>query len=182
MPVRLPKPSDWESKDKQELLATGTSGWNPLDRLPKLLRKYYDWAKPLEFGFFSGADVDEARSYGWEHVQTGFFDEVKDDYNRMVATPFGLIDSGGVIKWRDNFLMMMGTEFRGKQQDARNNAYEKSVAQALKGQAHAVPEDPRYDQMLEKAKELTDATSYQLHINPESEAKRGPGRQKKNRE
>jgi hypothetical protein len=135
--MSLPSPKDWESADKQELLNASTKGWNVLMRLPEMLRKYYDWAKPLEFGFFSEADINEARSYGWMHVQTDFFSEnsALEDYNAMVATPFGLIDHGGVIKCRGNFLMMMSKDFREKQMERRREAREKSNADSLRGSA-----------------------------------------------
>jgi len=181
---RLPSPKDWESKDKQELLQTATGGWNPMERLPQMLRKYCDWAKPLTFGFFSGEDVYEARSLGWEHVQTSFF-EGMDDYNQLVGTPFGLIDAGGVIKWRDNFLMMMSLDFREKEMRHRDEAYNDQMSKILQAKAYAHPADPRYHEMLRASEELSSGEVYRVqgtHAEEKTEPppiKRPPGRPKK---
>jgi hypothetical protein len=142
-------------------------------RLPEMLKKYYDWAKPLTFGFFSDADINEARSYGWMHVQTDFFseDNALDDYNKMVATPFGLIDHAGVIKCRGNFLMMMSTEFREKQQEARRVARAEANADSLSSSAYAHPSDPRYAEMKAAAEEATGGEGYKLQAQ-EPEAKK----------
>jgi hypothetical protein len=164
--VKLPKPSDWESEDKKELLDASTKGWNMLMRLPVLLRKYYDWAKPLTFGFFSEADVNEARSLGWEHVQTAFLDEAFEDYNKLVATPFGLIDFGGVVKARDNFLMMMSTDFREEQMKRRHEKYLNDTEDSLRHQAYAHPSDPKYAEMLEAAQEVSRGESYKVRQAP----------------
>jgi len=182
--ARLPKPSDWETKDKQELLNASVKGWNMLMRLPPLLEKYYEWARGFTFGFFSEDDVNEARSFGWEHVQTAFFekDGVLEDYNKTVSTPFGLIDSGGVIKARGNFLMMMPKDFRKKQMDARHEAYEESIADSLRSGAYAHPSDPNYLEMKEAAEEIAlgQSTGYRVQTRePEEDDRPKRGRPKK---
>lgn len=177
---KLPSPSDWETKDKQELLNSGVKGWNPLMRLPALLKKNFEWAKPLTFGFFSGSDVDEARSYGWEHVQTSFFD--MDDFNKHVAIPFGLIDSGGIIKWRDNYLMMMSEKFREEQMKARHEAYLESTNESLRQGAYAHPDDPRYEEMKAAAEEMSEGESYRVQTGSGQEDKPRRGRPPKVKE
>ena len=180
--ARLPSPKDWESKDKQELLNTSVRGWNTLENLPRMLQKYCDWAKPLVFGFFTGEDVYEARANGWEHVQTGFF-EGMDEYNKLVSTPFGLIDDGGVVKWKDNYLMMMSKDFREDEMAAKHAAYEKEMSQVLKNHSYAHPADPRYAEMKRASEELSTGETYRVQGTSSNEdvpeppsIKRGPGR------
>ena len=184
--MALPSPKDWDSKDQQELLNAATSGWNVLQNLPILLRKYYDWAKPLTFGFKSEDDVNEARSRGWKHVQTSFFAENNafNDINEMVSTPFGLIDHAGVIKCKNNFLMMMSQEFRDDEMRIRHESYEESVADSLIGSAYANPSDPEYARMKELAEGLTTGEAYTVRSKPvedEPKPKRGrpPGSKNK---
>lgn len=179
--ARLPKPSDWESKDRQELLNASVRGMNMLQRLPVLFEKYFEWAKGFVFGFFSEDDVNEARSYGWEHVQTAFLlqDGVLDEYNSTVSTPFGLIDHGGVIKWRDNFLMIMPKDFRKKQMGARHQAYLDSTEKMLRTGSYVPAEDPQYGKMKALAEEISLENSEEYTVRTGAEEKPKRGRPKK---
>lgn len=158
-----PKTSDWEKHE--ELLNAGTKGWNPLQRLPILLAEEFDWAREFVFGFFVEDEVPEASSYGWKHVSPSHFD-VKD-FNAAVATPFGLTDSGGALKWRKNYLMFMPKDFRRRQMDRRHEEYRKNTAAALDGAAYAHPEDPRYQEMLEASRELGEGFEYKVKVGGE---------------
>jgi hypothetical protein len=158
-----PKASDWEKHE--ELLDAGTRGWNPLQRLPRMLEENFEWAKEFVFGFFHGDDVHEAGSFGWAHVRTEHFDVT--NFNTAVGTRFGLIDDAGVVKWRDNYLMMMPKDFRRRQLDKRHEEYQSGAASALEGAAYAHPSDPRYDEMLKASRELSEGESYRVKVRGE---------------
>jgi hypothetical protein len=113
------------------------------------------------------------RSYGWEHVQTSFFSEnnALEDYNAMVATPFGLIDHDGVIRCRGNFLMMMSTDFREQLLEARRVAREKANADSLRSSSYAHPSDPRYEEMKEAAADMTGEEGHKVKVGPEPDQK-----------
>lgn len=135
----------WNSKS--EIIEAAVKGWNPLMRLPVLLKEAYPDLKIVDFGFCSESDMPEWMSQGWIPLSPEHFDV--DEFNKSdIPARFGLRDVGGVIKWRNNTLMVMGKEFREELQDARNDHHEQYYNDAVKDRGYAAPQDPRREEML----------------------------------
>jgi len=138
-----PKTSDWEKYE--EVINAGTQGWNPLQRLPKLLEKEYKWMRDFNVGFCSEADLSHWRSIGWEHLKTEHFNI--DNFNNAIALRFGLTDDAGLIKYNDNWLMIQPKDFRERVLKARNDSFEEMYAQSVTAQGGAPDADPRKDEL-----------------------------------
>ena len=166
MPTEKLTAAYWNKKN--EIIEAATKGWNPLQRLPVLLKEAYPELKNVEFGFFVEADLPEMHSQGWELFTKEFFDA--DELNKSVLPArYGLTDDGsGALKWRDNFLMVMGKNFRERLLDARNDHSEDMYGSSIEGKKYTAPTDPRRDEMAEYAESTLESKIVQ--------PKRGPGR------
>jgi len=153
---------------KTEILEAANQGWNPLMRLPALLKEAYPELKGIEFGFFSESDLPEMHSLGWEHMTKELFDV--DELNKSaLPARYGLTDDGsGALKWRDNYLMIMGKNFRKKLLKSRNDYHEERYVESIEGKAHTMSGDPRAKEMAEYSSSKLESTILQ--------PKRGPGR------
>jgi hypothetical protein len=140
-------------KDSQELIRAGVRGFNALQELPRMLREATDWGKQFEFAFISEKELAEARSKGWEHVQSEYLDT--EGFNTAAGLRFGLTNEGGVVKSVDSYLMLMPKEFRKKQMEYRNKYHEEHVAGTLREQAYAHPSDPEYSKMIKASEEVS---------------------------
>ena len=134
-----PKASDWSKYD--ELLSAGTRGWNPLVRLPELLRKEYHWMDDFEFGFCSEADIPNWLTQGWVFLDTSHFDV--SQMNEVVGIRFGLTDAGGHIKFRENYIMIQPKDFRDKLKKRRNEEAEAAYKANIQGTKYVAPGDAR---------------------------------------
>jgi hypothetical protein len=108
----------WEKKD--ELIQAAVRGWNPIQRIPVLLREAYADLKGIDFGFFVEADIPERMSMGWEFLSKDMFDA--DELNSVLPARYGIEEVGGRFKWQNNYLMIMGKDFRKRLIAARNQA------------------------------------------------------------
>ena len=170
-----PTAAYWNSKS--EIIEAATRGFNMMYTLPKMLKEAYPWMKELDLGFCSTGDLPEWHALGWIHLRTEHFDI--DEFNKSdLPSRFGLTESGGVIKWRDNWLMIMGMDFRDQLTEARNNAHEERFQDAVQQQKMAMPGDPRGAEMSSASTSMFE--SARLQPSDSAEAKRGPGRPKKN--
>jgi hypothetical protein len=154
----------WKSKD--EIINAAVHGWNPLQRLPSLLREAYPDLKGIDFGFFSESDLPEMHSQGWELMGTDLFDP--EQLNKVLPARFGLTTDSGSIKWRDNYLMIMGKDFRKRLRDARNRYSEDNYRKSIQDKKYTSPQDPRRDEMEKYAESTLESKVVQ--------PKRGPGR------
>jgi hypothetical protein len=165
----------WNSRS--EIIEAAVKGFNPLIDLPRLIREAYPDFKNVEFGFFSESDVPEMKSYGWIFMTKEHFDV--DSFNDSdIPSRFGLAEHGGSLKWRDNYMMIMGKDFREKLRTARHQKHEDQVDAAIAGQATVAPGDPRGAEMAEASYSRMESATVQ----PTSSAqpkKRGPGRPRK---
>lgn len=163
----MPRPNvaDWKKYD--ELLDAGTKGWNPLARLPELLNREFAWTKEFTFGFFSEDDLTIAGSKGWVHVRPEHFDI--DSWNNVVGLRFALVDNGGVLKFRDNYLMMMPKDYRKRQIAVQNQAHEDAIAESARNAGYAHPDDPEYGKMMRAAQDLSSGEVYQVRADGEPE-------------
>lgn len=153
----------WESKS--EIIESAYRGWNPLQRLPVLLREAYPDLKGVEFGFFTDADLPERFAQGWELLSTDLFDP--DELNEVLPARYGLTVNGGRIKWSENTLMIMGKDFREQLIDARNRSHEDRYQAAVESKKYVSPHDPRGDEMSAYAESKLETHQ----VRP-----RGPGR------
>ena len=156
----------WNKKD--EIIESATKGWNPLQRLPVLLKEAYPELKGVEFGFFVADDLQEMHSVGWEHMTRDLFDV--DELNKSaLPARYGLTDDGsGSLKYRDNYLMIMGKGFRKKLKAARNAHSEDMYRQSIEDRGYTAPSDPRAEEMAKYSESILESKIVQ--------PKRKPGR------
>lgn len=134
-----PTTSDWEKYE--EVINAGTQGWNPLQRLPVLLHKEYEWMRKFKIGFCSESDLAHWGTIGWEHLKTEYFKI--ENFNNAIALRFGLTDHGGLIKYNENYLMIQPIDFNKRVQDARNQSFEEMYQASIAQQGGAPEQDPR---------------------------------------
>ena len=155
----------WNSKS--EIIEAAVKGWDPIQRLPKLLKESYPDFKVVDFGFCSEADMPEWMSQGWIPLAADHFEV--DEFNKSdIPSRFGLHEVGGRIKWRDNTLMVMGKDFREDLKNARNQHHEDQYRASVEDKKYASPQDPRKDEMAKYAESSLESSIIQ--------PKRGPGR------
>jgi hypothetical protein len=171
MPLKRLTKEFWNSKS--EIIEAATRGWNPQQRLPALLREAYPDFKHLDFHFCSERDLMEMQSYGWTPLTPGDFD-VDSFNNSDIPSRFGVVDAGGMIKWRDNYLLVMDRSFRDKLIAARHNRHEEQVVQSVNDQRFAMREDPRASEMLEYSESMLETAIIRPSMG--GEPKRKPGR------
>ena len=136
----------WNSKS--EIIEAAVRGWNPLMRLPVLLKEAYPDLRVVDFGFCQDDDMPEWMSQGWIPLSPDHFDI--DEFNSSdIPARFGLRDVGGVIKWRKNTLMVMGKDFRSDLVDARNRHSDEMYYKSVEGKKYAAAEDPRKNEMID---------------------------------
>jgi hypothetical protein len=163
----------WNSKT--EIIEAATQGWNPLDRLPKLLKEAFSYLKNVEFGFFSESDLPEMFSQGWELFTKDMFDA--DEFNKsVIPARYGLTDDGsGALKWRDNYLMIMGKDFRNQLMASRHAKHEDQFVKSIEERKFTMKGDPQAEEMA-KYSESKYETKTIKPTGKTPEPKRGPGR------
>ena len=118
-------PSRAEWAQAEELLNTGTKGWNYLTRLPEVLKKNIPWLREYQMAFADEEDVDNFAFYGWRPMRSEHFGtEGLKNFNKTVGYRFNLSDTDGVVRYRRLVLMLMPTDVRKRQVNARNEAFE----------------------------------------------------------
>jgi hypothetical protein len=148
----------WNSKS--EIIEAAVKGWNPLMRLPVLLKEAYPDLKIVDFGFCSDSDMPEWMSQGWIPMSPDHFEI--DEFNKSdIPARFGLRDVGGVIKWRDNTLMVMGKDFRDDLKAARNRHSEDKFQASITDKAYTAPQDPRKEEMEKFAESKVESSRLQ---------------------
>jgi hypothetical protein len=85
-----------------------------------------------------------------------------------------LVDVAGVIKWRDNYLMIMGKDFRAELKDAMHRRSDEMYQRAVDDKRHTLPGDPRANEMADYA-----SSKLETYRAQPMDSKRGPGRPKK---
>lgn len=163
----------WNSK--REIIEAASRGFNMLQDLPRLLKEAFPDLKSLDFGFFIKSDLPERHAMGWEMLNKDFFDP--DEWNNSsIPERFGIVDEGGALRWNNNYLMVMGKDFRTELLDTVNERNDRLYQQAVDGKKYVAPGDPRASEMAEYSGSKLETYRAQ----PAGETKRGPGRPKKN--
>lgn len=169
----LPKLTKDFWNGKSEIIEAAVKGWNPQQRLPRLLKEAYPDLKHLQFGFCHKDDAAEWMSQGWMPLPTTQFDV--EEFNRSdIPSRFGLRDVDGTIWWRENMLMVMDVDFRDRLVGARNAHHEKAYQDSIRDKKYTAPSDPRADEMAKYAESTLESKTVQP-----TDAKRGPGRPRK---
>ena len=177
----LPKASDWNKYS--EVLNAGIRGFNALVKIPEIIQKEIPEFKRFAFGFCDRDDVPEWRTMGWIHLRTDMFDI--EEWNKSIGLRFGLVDDGGLVKFRDNFIMIMDKDYRKRLENVRNEESEKDFSRAVEGStAYSHPSDPRHDEMMKASRELSELSTARVQVEGAAESgaepkKRGPGRPRK---
>ena len=141
-----PKVSDWHRHE--EMLISGTSGFDHMDAIPRLLPKEYPWLKDFEFGFCAEHDLAQWRSLGWQFLECSHFDV--ESFNQAIATPFGLTDDAGRVRFKDNYVMIMPKTLKEKKDDLSAKEADRLFRAQVEGQAYVSPLDPRGQEFLDK--------------------------------
>lgn len=141
-----PSRADWQKHS--ELLNAGLKGWNVLQRLPKILQEEIHWMKDFQIGFFSEEDIPEMTSLGWRPLMTkDFGEEGFKNFNESVGLRFNLSDAAGMVRFRNNILMIMDRDYREKLQARRHEEYENYHDTVTRSKAYTHPSDPRAEEM-----------------------------------
>jgi hypothetical protein len=120
---------------------------------------------------------------GWIHLKTDMFDV--EEWNKSIGLRFGLVDDGGLVKFRENYIMIMDKTYRERLQNVRNREAEKDFSAAVDGaSAYSHPSDPRHAEMLQLSREKSDLSTVRVQVEGAAESgatpkKRGPGRPRK---
>ena len=145
-----PSRADWQKH--HELLNAGIKGWNALQRLPVILTQEIPWMKDFKLGFCSEADMAEWTSQGWRPLMVkDFGDEGFKNFNESIGLRFNLSDAAGMVKFRENYLMIMDNEYRERLEDVRNQEFEKYYGAVTEQKAYVSPSDPRAEEMSQYA-------------------------------
>lgn len=167
--MAFPKVSDWS----ENVYNAGAGGFNLLRDFEKEMHKVYPDTQPYKFGYFSDDGVPEISTYGWRHLQGNMFDV--EDWNSAVGLRFGLsVDASDNVRYADNFIMIMPRQYREdviyvgerKRIDAAENAAEDAGA-------FVHPNDPEYNKMKDRARELASSEKFELRPAPGAEPDRG---------
>lgn len=172
MPNKKLTKAYWNSK--LDIIESSTKGWNPQKMLPKHLQEAYPDLKAVTFGFFSAGDLQERHSIGWELMGTDLFDV--DEFNKSdIPARFGLTVKGGAIMWRENYLMIMGKDYRKQFMQAQHNHHEEQYAASIHNKKYTAPSDPRGKEMSKYAESKLDESIEIVKPDGNSPApKRGP--------
>jgi len=181
MAHKLLTKSYWNSKS--EIIEAANRGFNMQQMLPRMLQEAYPDLKSLKFGFCSEEDMPEWQSQGWRPIPPELFD-VEEFNASSIPARFGLNESGGLIKWRHNYLMVMGKDFRAALMDARHQQHENYYEKSVGDRRYVAPEDPRRKDMLEVAESTLEEEHRNEPLKPDDPRggvpqKRGPGRPRK---
>jgi hypothetical protein len=142
--IEFEAPSVAQWRDDAEIANAGTQGWNPLAHLEDLLHRNIPGIRPFKIGHCTESDLPTWGSIGWVHLKREQFKV--DNFNEAVGFGLGLSDETGVIKFNDNYIMIMPKDYRRRVQDKRNEIFEESlnrIAKKGKGQAVGYDEDEK---------------------------------------
>ena len=146
-----PSVEDWRKKDI--ISSAGTKGWNPLHDLPELLWEAIPDLQQFIIGHCSEDDIPTWKTIGWVHMRRDHFEV--DNFNEAIGLGLGLDDSSGVIKFRDNFLMIMPKDYRKRVTDKRNEVFEDSYERMSRQVGTIVDRnDPDGEALLEDAEKF----------------------------
>ena len=138
-----PSQAEWAEED--ELNNTGISGWNYLQRLPVVLQRHIPWLKKFKMAFSSEDDVETFAASDWHPMRSEHFGtEGLKNFNKVVGYRFNLTDTDGVIRYRNQILMLMPKDRRERQMQRRHDHYEDYYKKVTNERAPYVhPLDPR---------------------------------------
>lgn len=154
-----PSRADWQKH--HELLNAGIKGWNALQRLPKILKEEIPWMKDFEIGFFSESDMAEMISIGWRPLLTkDFGEEGFKNFNEAIGLRFNLSDAAGMVKYRENVLMIMDRDYRKELVKARDQAFEETYKKSVTSRVSSIANDPRADEMESYSSATLDETRF----------------------
>ena len=152
--IEFEAPSVAQWAEDSEISNAGTKGWNPLSHLEPLLHRNIPGLRPYRIGHCSESDIPTWRAIGWVHLQRDQFKV--ENFNEAVGLGLGLSDDTGVIKFNDNYIMIMKTSYRKRVESRRHEVFEESLDRSKKGQGQTAGFDGE-DQEL--AQEIVDARS-----------------------
>lgn len=148
MPNKKLTKAYWNSK--REIISAATRGFNMNRDLPRMLYDAYPDLKAVKFGFCDKDDLNAWHAQGWEHIPLDIFDP--DEFNKSdIPSRYGLKAEDGLVRWNENYLMIMGKDFRKDLTDARNQRSEELYHASVKNKKYASPSDPRQKEMLSYA-------------------------------
>ncbi len=186
----FPKLDDWGSVD--EIVNAGTKGFNLLESVPRLLQENIPDLRKFKFHFCSKDDLPLMRSMRWVHLEAAMFDV--DDWNQAIGTKHGLTEEMGKVKAGENYILIMPKQTYEELVNLRNRETEDALEATLTEKAgYAHPQDPKYAEAIEAAKELGStemATIYSKQMDsaaeynpptevPEAGRRKGRGRPKR---
>lgn len=172
-----PKVSDWS----EATYSAGINGINLLAHFEKEMHRVYPGTQKYKFGFFSAEGAQEASTAGWVFLKGEMYEV--EDWNSAVGLRFGLSrNADDNIKHRENYLMIMPLKFR---EDVLYPAQKRSEARldaaADEAQTFVHPNDPEFNKMKDRARELADTTKYKLQMEGEPEHSVAPPPKKRGR-
>ena len=130
------------------MLVSGTSGFDHMEAIPRLLPKEYPWLKDFDFGFCADHDLALWRSLGWQFLECSHFEI--ESFNKAIATPYGLTDDAGRVRFKDNYVMIMPKSFKEKKDDLSAKEADRLFKAQVEGQAFVSPSDPRGEEFIDK--------------------------------
>ena len=148
--MAFPKVSDWSEKTYN----AGALGFNLLRDFEKEMHKAYPDTQPYNFGYFADFDINNTTVMGWRPLLGSMFDV--EDFNATVGLRFGLtVDASDKVKYGENYIMLMPREHRETViLPARREAIKKVEAAADEDAVIVHPEDPEYNKMKDRGREL----------------------------
>lgn len=149
--MSLPKASDWNKH--AEILNAGLKGFNALTKIPEFMKKEIPELRRFKFGFASDNEVPEWHSMGWVHLETHMFDV--EEWNKSIGLRFGLTAVDGLIKYRENYIMIMDKDYRKRLETVRIDETEREFSASVEdASSYAHPEDPSFSKMKDGAGDI----------------------------
>ena len=146
--ANFPSPETW--RQRPEISNAGTKGWNPLKYLPEMLWQEIPDLRKFKIGFCSKDEVSLWKSIGWIHMQRQHFEV--ENFNEAIGIGLGLQDESGVIKFRENYLMIIPKDYHREITELRNNIFEESYERMSRATGTYVDrDDPQADDMEKEA-------------------------------
>ena len=170
-------PTQWNPD--QGVVLPGNRGFNFLTQIPKTFKLLFPQLNAFEMGFFIEADLPTRLSGRWErlNLKEHFSDEkeAKELIRRRIGCT---IDEDGFLRYQDNYVCVMGKDYRKAQ-------YKVKAEQDAKMFKSATQQMNVKTEQMSGNKTTTELQQWRIVNEPkdgqekEPEEKRGPGRPRK---